>query len=194
MAKQESDREKDQEQEPKAKPSKKVDRVHNPHDAFFRCLFSEKEYARQLVDGFVSKELIALMIVEQIAYQPGVTTSDSLENFFTDVIVQMPVRPKQNAENSEPESATIYLLFDHKSYTDSAVAEQLLRYRIERWELDRRNKMKPRVVIPIVFYHGKDSWNIPQKFEKLFKDVDPLLHKFRLFQKINYPAGVRERG
>ena len=37
-------------------------------------VFSEKEYARQLVDGFVSKDLLALMIVEQISYQPGVTT------------------------------------------------------------------------------------------------------------------------
>ncbi|MEM7538489.1 MAG: hypothetical protein AAF639_40350, partial [Chloroflexota bacterium] len=64
MAKQESDtgNEKDKDQEPKAKPSKEIDRVQNPHDSFFRRLFSEKEYARQLIDGFVSKELLALMI------------------------------------------------------------------------------------------------------------------------------------
>ncbi|MEM7536930.1 MAG: Rpn family recombination-promoting nuclease/putative transposase [Chloroflexota bacterium] len=178
MTKQEPDKEKDEQQEPKAKPSKEVDRVQNPHDAFFRRLFSEKEYARQFVDGFVPKELLALMIVEKIAYQPGVTTSDSLENFFTDLIFLIPLHPKEHDEDTAPESAAVYLLFDHKSYADWSVAEQLLRYMNERWELDRRNKMQPRVVIPIVFYHGKDGWNVPQQFEKLFKNVDPLLHKF----------------
>ena len=164
--------------EPKAKPSKETTRVHNPHDAYFRRLFAKKEYAQQLIDGFVSKELLALMIVEEIAYQLVVSTSESLENFFTDLIFQVPLHPKQGDANTGSESATIYLLFDHKSYADWTVAEQLLRYMVERWELDRQNEIKPQVVIPIVFYHGKDGWNVPQQFEKLFKNVDPLLHKF----------------
>ena len=62
-----------------------------------------------------------------------------------------------------------YLLFDHKSYVDWSVAEQLLRYMNERWELDRRNKVQPRVVIPIVFYHGKDGWNVPSSLKNSSK-------------------------
>ncbi|MEM7535129.1 MAG: Rpn family recombination-promoting nuclease/putative transposase [Chloroflexota bacterium] len=112
MAKQKPDKEKDKEPEPKAKPSKEVDRVQNPHDSFFRRLFSEKEYARQFIGGFVPKELLALMIVEQIAYQPGVTTSDSLENFFTDLIFEIPLYPKESDENNEPEAAAITCLIE----------------------------------------------------------------------------------
>ena len=166
----------DKEQTPKAKPSKETTRVQNPHDSFFRRLFSKKEHARQLIDGFLAKELLALMRIEEITYQPGVSTSENLENFFTDLIFQVPLRPAK--DDVKPEPAAIYLLFDHKSYADWTVAEQLLRYMNERWEVDRQNKMQPRVVIPIVFYHGEKGWHVPQQFEKIFKNVDPILHKF----------------
>ena len=37
------------------------------------------------------------------------------------------------------------------------------------WERDDSEKKPLRIIVPIVFYHGKTSWNIPTSFVDQFK-------------------------
>ena len=61
----------------------------------------------------------------------------------------------------------VYMLFEHKSYPDKFVAVQLLRYMgaiWDQWLKGQKGETTARlpVIIPIVFYHGAETW-IPLK-------------------------------
>jgi hypothetical protein len=47
------------------------------------------------------------------------------------------------------------------------------------WEKDYNNNTPPRIIIPVVFYHGGDEWKIPRSFADQF-DVEDELKRFLL--------------
>jgi putative endonuclease len=74
------------------------------------------------------------------------------------------------------------LRFEHhqKGYVDSTKNRRPLKLiYYEAWSTDFRRKRKYRVVIPVVFYHGKSAWNLPIHFIDNF-DVNENLKTFML--------------
>ena len=71
----------------------------------------------------------------------------------------------------------IYILFEHKSYRDEAILIQLLCYMYLMWQKDFDAKRPLRVIVPVVFYHGKAKWNIPRNFNEQF-DVSDEMRSF----------------
>lgn len=64
----------------------------------------------------------------------------------------------------------VCFLFEHKSDKPAgAVALQILRYMLNIWESDTRQKRQPGPVVPIVIYHGHEPW----EKEKLKSLVHP---------------------
>jgi len=60
----------------------------------------------------------------------------------------------------------VHMLFEHKSYVESRINLDLLRYRVRIWEqwLNAGNAGPLSVIVPVVFYHGaagKFSPNFP---------------------------------
>ncbi|MCP5046472.1 MAG: hypothetical protein GY940_04820 [bacterium] len=51
---------------------------------------------------------------------------------------------------------------------------QFLKYMYHQWQQDVDNGRPPRPIIPIVFYHGKEEWNVPDDFVDLFEVEDPV--------------------
>ncbi|MFM7038849.1 MAG: Rpn family recombination-promoting nuclease/putative transposase, partial [Planctomycetaceae bacterium] len=66
-----------------------------------------------------------------------------------------------SAQLDDDTQVLIYLLFEHKSYIDRAIARQLLEYvlKIQRWR--QRNQLSPCVVVPLLIYHGDAVWDEP---------------------------------
>jgi predicted transposase/invertase (TIGR01784 family) len=76
--------------------------------------------------------------------------------------------------------ALVYILFEHKSGPDEWVAFQLLRYEVRIWEAERRNGAeKLPLIFPLVFYHGRERWNVSRHFSALFATED--IEKFRKY-------------
>jgi len=72
----------------------------------------------------------------------------------------------------------VALLFEHKSYPDKYVIFQILRYILKIWEKHTlKDGNPPMIVIPIIFYHGKEAWQYTS-LEKYFENVDVVLQKF----------------
>ena len=119
-------------------------------------------------------------MLSQIAYINANYTDEDLLQHNYDLIFLVPLREVFGAEDDKkaPESVEVHFLFEHKSYPEESIIEQLLRYIALRWLADRENKRKPRVVVPIVFYHGQKEWDIDKNFSDIFKNVQPDLHKF----------------
>ncbi|MEM7530866.1 MAG: Rpn family recombination-promoting nuclease/putative transposase [Chloroflexota bacterium] len=162
---------------PKRPPVKEANRIQNPHDSFFRSLFSVIEYVRQFIEGFLPSEVVDLFVLDSLTYLKETYTDEKLAQHMTDMLFQISLQGQLDDEG-KPQTAEIYLLFDHKSHPESTILEQFLRYMNQRWQFDRENGVKPRVIIPIVFYHGKEGWHVKRKFANTFEHVDPALHKF----------------
>jgi len=67
--------------------------------------------------------------------------------------------------------ADIYFLLEHKSTPPKAneLFLQILSYIFAMFQEDHKNKKDFRIVLPLVFYHGVQKWNIPTEFKELFK-------------------------
>ena len=131
--------------------SKKPPKVRNPHDSFFRHVFSNLDYVRELLQGFVSKQYISLMNLNEFVDIDSVYTDTMLTNHESDLLfrVQLNEVYKQEGDENAPKSVDIYLLFEHKSSPESSAILQCLRYMVTRWEYDWTNNVRPQAIIPI---------------------------------------------
>jgi Putative transposase, YhgA-like len=73
------------------------------------------------------------------------------------------------------QEAEIYLVFEHKSAFDKLTLVQILTYCAALWEHNiLHEKRSPVPVIPVVFYHGKETFEIPRRFGHYFAVDDSL--------------------
>ncbi len=67
-------------------------------------------------------------------------------------------------------AALLYVLIEHKSSPEPRIGWQLLRYQVEIWkQWERENpdwQLLP-AIVPLVFYHGEETWRIPEEFPAL---------------------------
>jgi len=129
--------------------------IQNPHDKFFKDVFSEKEKAEELIKTILPSPLIDIINWKSLKQEKD-TFVDDMKEAYSDMLFSVKIYDNQPVK--------IYLLFEHKSYPDKNIHVQLLSYLARIY-----NKMKSLTpVIPLVFYHGKKKWNISEKFSDVF--------------------------
>ena len=144
--------------------------INNPHDHFFRHTFSQPEDARAFLKHFLPPELQALLALDELELESGSYIDEKLREHLTDILYRVPLH--------SGEVASIYCLFEHKSYPEAAIHLQILRYSYERWQADTQAGVPWRPIVPIVFYHGQRAWNIPLRFGACFGEMDPLIQRY----------------
>ncbi len=78
-------------------------------------------------------------------------------------------------------SALVYALLEHKSHQDPATPVQILGYMASIWKAEleqagaRSGRLLP-AIVPLVFYHGADTWNVPLSVFEMI-DMPPGLEK-----------------
>jgi predicted transposase/invertase (TIGR01784 family) len=90
----------------------------------------------------------------------------------------------------------IAFLLEHKSKPEKFPHIQALRYMIETWDIEIGNKKKKLTpIIPILIYHGKDTWNM-RPFERYFGKTDSDLMQylpifmFHMTNLVDYPKEI----
>ncbi|MBI3654701.1 MAG: Rpn family recombination-promoting nuclease/putative transposase [Acidobacteria bacterium] len=143
--------------------------VKNPHDAFFKQLMSRLEVARDFLQNYLPEKVIAALDVRSLELVDGSFVDEELKDHLSDLIFR--VKLKRGGK------AYIYILFEHKSSPDKWVAWQVLRYSIRVWEAEKQKRVKKfSPVIPIVFYHGAETWQVSLRFSDLlaFEGIEEL--------------------
>ena len=82
----------------------------------------------------------------------------------------------------EQSKIKIALLFEHKSSPDNNLPYQLNRYMIRIWEYSIKQKEAFVPIIPLVLYHGKESWkpgNLKSCFKNLEAEIAPFIPDFK---------------
>lgn len=156
----------------------------NPHDKFFRQMFSKKEIAAEFLENYLPENLLKIIDTKSLEISKDSFVDSDYIEYFSDIVYNVKIKE---------ENAYIYCLFEHKSYPQKDTAFQLLKYLVKLWELHRKQstqKLLP-VIIPILIYHGDKRYNIDKNFisivnsrvntEKYIPDFEFLFYDFSIY-------------
>lgn len=150
--------------------------VQNPHDKFFRDSFGRVDIARNYLEEYLPTEVLTLLNLDTLHLQDGSFVDETMQEFQSDLVYQAQLT------DGEPEAAagrvaTIYFLFEHKSYPDVLVGLQLLGYMVQIWRQQVKADKPLTPIIPLVIYHGERLWTVPVDFVSLL-DVPAALRPY----------------
>jgi hypothetical protein len=137
------------------------------HDALFKAVFGQPEHARGALRSIVPAAVAEALDWPRLVVCPGSFIDPELSAQHTDLLFSTTWRHGGDA--------LVYLLFEHQSTSDRRMPFRLLRYLVriwERWLSDHpRAELFP-VIVPVVLYHGTETWSAPVAFEALFDVPD----------------------
>jgi len=165
------------------------DTINNVHDKMFRKTFGNLKNSRGFLSIALPKPLQNAIDLSELEIDDSQYVDDRFKDSFSDIVVKAKMKSRSNQSHTLP--VDIYFLFEHKCYKDKAIFIQLLLYMYLMWQKDLDENKPPRVIIPLVFYHGKESWDIPHSFKDQFDvsdEVKGFLMDFRyvLFDTKNW--------
>ena len=142
---------------------------------------------------YLPAPIAASLDLSTVAPQPDTFIDPDLSAYHSDLLLRVGLR--------DGGEAWIYIVIEHKSYKDRLVTVQLLRYLVRVWDRDARARASharagrtavdaidsdhaadasdtesraPRPVIPILLYHGQQSWKAPTRLGELFEGPEEL--------------------
>ena len=124
----------------------------NPHDKFFKEVFSHKDTAGDFLANYLPEPVLNLLDRDRIEIVKESFIEKELKEYFSDLLYKVSL-----AESP----AYLYMLFEHKSYPDRLTALQVLEYMVKIWRLHlKQNPGKGLLplIISLVVYHGTEPW------------------------------------
>ena len=155
-----------------------MNRVTNPHDRFFKSVFSQPDIMAAFLRQCLPAEIFRLIDPDSLTCTQESFVDEALREHLSDLVFQ--------ADVSDVGPGYIYLLFEHKSHPETGVAFQLLRYMVRVWEADSQKTDVGGIppIIPVVFYHGAGKWKVGRRFSDLFDlpaFMKPVIPDFEYF-------------
>ncbi len=159
----------------KKKAARTSDKIYFSHNNFFTAFFEEKEVVESFLTEYVPKEITRDLDFNTLEIERENFVNKKLRRHFSDILYSIQFKKKP---------AYAYLLFEHKSREKKKKKKfapfQLLKYMVHIW--DRHLKLYKEIetlppIIPMVFYHGKEKWNVRTDFLSLF-DVPQSMAKY----------------
>jgi predicted transposase/invertase (TIGR01784 family) len=149
--------------------------IYQVNDSFFHKIFDNPQNARDFLERVLPVSLKKQLDLENIKIEDTKYVSNQFKKGFSDIVVKTSLTTKKGKK----EPVDIYFIIEHKTEGRVEIFIQVLKYMVFEWEKDYNNNKPPRVIIPVVFYHGADQWKVPLSFSDQF-DVDDELKPFLL--------------
>ena len=141
------------------------------HNNLFGKTFQNIENTNDFIKGALPAGIVRKLDFSTSVIQSTSHVDDSLRSHLSDFVIK--IRTKDD------EPVDLYFLFEHKSHKDKNILWQLLKYQYLMLEEDYNAKRKFRIIIPVVFYHGRGKWNLKRSFSESF-DVPRYFRKHTL--------------
>jgi len=143
--------------------------ITNIHDKFIKQILTNKELATEFLNQYLPEALTSILDFTTLAQQDTSYITDGLKTSYSDLIWGVKIKGK--------ESLQITLLLEHKSSADPNTTFQLLEYLALGYQKQIREKKKPELIVPILYYHGKRNWKF-KSLEKYFITYPDALKKY----------------
>ena len=141
--------------------------IHQPHDRFFRAVFSDAGEAASLLQAALPDTVRNSFDWRTLTLVEGTFIDEDLRESQSDLLYEV-----QHTSTGQPVS--MYMLFEHQSSPDPWIRLRLLRYCCRIWEGDLRggpDRHELRPIVPVVFYQGERGWNYSTEFADLFPEA-----------------------
>ena len=158
---------------------KKKNSTPTPHDAAFRQFLANPDVARDFMQIHLPAELCALCDLSTLKLESSTFVEEDLRQYASDILWSM--------KTTSGDDGYIHLLLEHQSTTDKNMAFRQMRYAIAAMQrhLEAGHKTLP-LVIPVLFYHGKqspypcstnwlDGFSNPELAGKVYSNTFPLV-------------------
>ncbi|MCW1970541.1 MAG: Rpn family recombination-promoting nuclease/putative transposase [Anaerolineae bacterium] len=140
----------------------------NYHDSYFREWINEPGVLADYLQHYLPPQVVAQVVPDSAQIVPGSFVDEQLRGQMTDLLCTVKLR-ETSTDDQGPPNVFVYCLIEHKSYPDVWVSFQLLRYMVQIWQQQVRDKathLTP--IVPMVLYHGEQAWRVPVQFGALF--------------------------
>ena len=141
------------------------------HDEFFKASFGRLEIARDYLEQLLPWEVHQSLDLSQLERVNGSWVNPELAEYFSDVVYRCPLKEGKR-------QVWASFLLEHKSAPDPFPHLQLLRYLLETWQEQRKQKQALTPIIPIVVYHGVRKWRKRDLSSYFGKDLPQSLLPF----------------
>jgi predicted transposase YdaD len=132
-------------------------KLNQPHDLLFRALYDDPRRAGVLIRDYLPEWIASRLSDEPPVLLDGSFVDPRLSGSQSDRLFSVALRGGG--------TILIYVLMEHKSTPDPETPLQLQDYRTGIWRryangsAARLRKLPP--IIPLVFYHGRQAWEVP---------------------------------
>lgn len=153
--------------------SSKKEEFHNPHDRFLKRTLDDVRHVEATLKGILPDWLIDQLEFDSLQKEDTSYIDSKLKQYYSDIVYA--------CQTLDQIPLKITFLFEHKSYPPSYPHIQLLRYMLEIWERQVKDKESLSLVLPIVLYHGKEAWEY-RMFDQYFgAEIDERFKQFAPF-------------
>jgi predicted transposase/invertase (TIGR01784 family) len=146
------------------------DSGRNIHNNMFIKTFSDPENMKILLKMALPKAIVQAIDFSEMNIDFTTYVTDDIKDYYSDIVV----KTRMKTGDGETIPLDIYILVEHKTEAKKKSLVQILKYLYHEWQKDVDQKKSLRVIIPLVFYHGKDPWNVPRSFVDQFKVSDDI--------------------
>jgi predicted transposase/invertase (TIGR01784 family) len=149
----------------------------NPHDKYFKYVFSKTENAADLISNSLKKEIVKELDFNSLKLESSEYVNKRLKTSFSDLVFSCKMGKAK---------VTISILLEHKSYVPKHPHIQILEYLTNIWTIQKEKQKFLDRIIPIYIYHGKDKWknkSFKSSFSRgteLFDTITPIFDYFIL--------------
>ncbi len=134
----------------------------NPHDSFFKAVFGDLERSRQFFRTYLPTGLANELDLDRLQLEKASFVDESLRQRHADLLFRTVLKSGT--------VAFLYLLFEHQSTPERDMPFRILRYLVRIFEQHREQhpeESRYPVIVPVVLYHGTESWNVPVRFSEI---------------------------
>lgn len=147
-------------------------KIPTPHDHFFRAALSNPKVARELLEQHLPAAIQKIMQWDSVRPCKESYVDPDLNEKIVDALFSVNLKDK---------TGYIYLLAEHQSTPDKLMPFRIIEYTVKilRNHLEQYpdEKTLP-LVIPIVFYNGKQRYSHSTNIFDLFSENKPLAQEF----------------
>ncbi|WP_295102981.1 Rpn family recombination-promoting nuclease/putative transposase [uncultured Candidatus Kuenenia sp.] len=136
--------------------------IINPHDKFFKETFSIRENVIDFLSGTFPSKILKKLDLSTLTQDNNSYIDEEHKEHFSDIVYTCFCKDKE---------LRITLLFEHKSYAVACPYLQLMKYLLKIWESNNKQAQRLMPVIPVILYHGKDTWKA-RRFRDYFEGID----------------------
>ncbi len=143
--------------------------LSNPHDRFFKEVWSRKAIGRDFLRRYLPREVVATLDLKALELVKGSFVDPQLREYHSDLLYRLRLK--------DGEPALAYVLLEHKRHPKRSTPLQLLGYIVHIWqEAAEQSNGSGRVppVIPVVVYHGDQPWPYGQTLQSALPFPAPL--------------------